>query len=569
MKWGSTVLCGSVAITGVAVALIPTQTLAAFLTHPLRAERAGVAVREVTLEGAALLRIAGALMALAWVGLPLLIGRLASSGAPSASALSLGRRWSTAMWLAIALGVALRLARFTESLWYDEISALLDYAQYGAGATIGTYFVQSNHVLHTLLTAWMIELADGVSEPILRTPALLAGLGSIPALWWLGREVSRGDADAGSPLAPLPYLCAGAAALMPIMVLESVEARGYSLMILFAALSSAALLRGIRTGGCLAFLGYALFAALGVWTHLVFVALPLGHAIVLATRMRKANSLAGLLAICLAAITAFTLLSPLIPELVHHQSEFRALDGDEPTLFSREGLGVLLGLSGSWWWDAVFWLPLVLLGIAGVLLDRARRIPLALTLAGLPILIVLVTLGGSWMYARFAVFALPGAILAGACGISDIVRGRTKAPNSARMPYGLLMAGSVVAFAWIDKVLDLPPKQPIRDAVAYIDARADESAVVAAAGLHDNIAAYYGVIADRTIDNAGYGGRGIATLTREPEWLIVLYPHALDPALTRDLENRWTLEASFDGWVDWGKGDVRVYRRALGLPLNP
>lgn len=560
-NWWSILACTAVVAGGTAVALTPTATLAAALTHPLVAERAGVVVREVTIEGAHLLRWAASATAVAWFVLPILVWRLSTPSPKLGRSPPAPRLWWWILCAAAAVGLALRLARLTESLWFDEIAALLDYAQYGAGPVIGTYFSQSNHVFHTLLTSWMISLTDGVSEPILRMPALLGGIGSIPAMWWLGRESSMRTADPTARPNELPFLCAGAAALMPIMVLESVEARGYSLMILFAALSSAALLRGLRTGGVFAFVGYALFAALGVWSHLVFVALPLGHAIVLAARIRKPNSHAGVLAVCLAAITAFALLAPLLPDLLQRRDEFRALDGNEPTLISREGLAVLLGLGGSWWMDGVLWLPFVLLGIAGALLDRSRRLPVALALAGLPLLLVVVSFGGSWMYARFAVFTLPGAILAGAYCIADLARARSKAPITARVPHGLLIAGSVLAFAWIDRALSLPAKQPIRDALAYIEAQAESRGDVAAAGLHDNVVAYYGVIANREILDAGYGGSRMNGLSPSVEWVIVIYPHCLDATARAELASKWRLSKTIPGWVDWGKGEVQVYSR--------
>ena len=44
----------------------------------------------------------------------------------------------------------------------------------------------------------------------------------------------------------------------------------------------------------------------------------------------------------------------------------------------------------------------------------------ALTLLGLPAMFIMLTMLNSWMYARFALFALPGAIFLIAIGIDSI-----------------------------------------------------------------------------------------------------------------------------------------------------
>ncbi|MSR28980.1 MAG: hypothetical protein EXS03_05315 [Phycisphaerales bacterium] len=588
MRWIAPSLCGLLALTFTALAATPTIALARFFTHPLLAERAGVEIRAVSFEGAALFRLACALAALAWIVLPWTLAQCAASqrGAeapplPSARPASAPMRgWRLALLAAVAVGLALRFMRLGESFWFDEISALLDYAQYGSGAILGTYFVQSNHVLHTLLSGWMIELAGGVNEAILRIPALFAGIAAIGAVSWLAREATlwRSDDESPSPWL-VAWLSSAAAALSPILVLESVEARGYSMMVLFAALASALLLRAWRPGAARGaargaaplsawplYSLYAIVCALGVWTHLAFVALPAGHALVAIARIATcregsrtalATGLALALALALAAVTAFAVLAPLLPELLSIRSEFSALDGNEPRLISLEGLRIALSLGQSWWWDALPGLALVAIAFAGLRRHSARRVPLAVSLAGLPLLVAFVAISGSWMYARFAVFALPGAILALALGASDLLEASRRRGATRLVAVGL----GALAAMWITTALLLPPKQPIRDAVEYLDARAQVAATIASAGLPDNVAAYYGVLAEREIADAGVGGRDLASLTPSPQWLIVLYPRSLDPECATTLSREWTLEASFDGWVDWDNGAVLVYRK--------
>lgn len=539
------------------LASIDTTRLAEFFSHELLTQRAHVAIRPVTLEGAQLFRVMAVAAGLAWLILP----RLFESSLKPPRDDDRSRSWcstETATLLAVVLllGLTERVWRLSESFWFDEISALIDYAQYGPGAIVGTYFVQSNHVLHTLLSWCAITLAGGTSEPVLRLPALLCGLASIPIIALLAREIALARRAPAPPAMAIAFVLA---ALSPIMVLESVEARGYSMMILFSALACWQFMRGWRTGDPRAWIFYSITCALGVWSHLTFVALPISHGVIAtwllirrssATSDRRAARTA-IGALLLGAITTTALLSPLLPDLLRIRSEFRALDGNEPSLFSREGLHLLVGLSGSWTvWFALPGLVLFLLGVWGSLRDAASRFGLAVTLLGLPLIIVGTSLAGSWMYARFALFALPGVLLAVSAGLCAL---RTK-----RL---ILIVSTALALAWTADLCTLPAKQPIRDAVLFVRSQDAEITTIASAGLADNVVAYYAVVAGVGIENAGSGGCNLAALPRDIVWLIVLYPESLTQQARDALAREWSLVQSFDGWLDWTNGDVLVYCR--------
>ena len=556
----------ALAVGFLAIVSIDTNRLATFFSHALLTERSGVSIRPVTLQGAQLVRIAALIAAVGWCTIPPLIRRVAQPMSLPIARQHTSHRQMLLLGVILLLGLTERVWRLSESLWFDEISALIDYAQYGPGAIVATYFVPSNHVLHTLLSWGAITLAGGVSEPILRFPALLAGLATIPAVAMLARECLLWRVEsADRPSVSLTYLAAALATLCPILVLESVEARGYSLMILFSALASTHFLRGWRTGSGIAWIVYTLLCALGIWSHLTFVALPASHALIAttlalqrtATAHDRAAAKAAFASLALAAITVFALLAPLLPELFSIRSEFQALDGDEPSLLSREGFHVILGLGGSWTlWSAIPGCALCAIGIARSRHDQARRVPLAVTLCGLPLLVVATALAGSWMYARFALFALPGAVLAIALGLLDL--------GSKRLVTG---ATITLAAAWTISLAYLPQKQPIRDAVAFIDERDTSATSVASAGLPDNVVAYYGVLRGLDIANAGSGGRDIAALPLHTRWLIVLYPQSLTTEGRAAIARDWTHVHTFLGWVDWTNGDVVVYsRRITALP---
>ncbi len=557
-----TILPLVIALCFFSFASIDTTRLAQFFSHELLTARAGVAIRPSTLEGAELFRIMSVVAGVAWLIIPRLfaVNIITPQGGGSK------RTWcsaesATLLAVVLLLGLTERVWRLSESFWYDEISALIDYAQYGPGAIVATYFVQSNHVFHTLLSWCAIALAGGASEPVLRLPALLCGLASIPVLALLARECALLRL---APAAPAMSIAFVIASLSPIMVLESVEARGYSMMILFSAVACWQFMRGWRTGDPRAWVFYAIACALGVWSHFTFVALPVSHGLIavwFVIRLRRSAcdrgaARAALCALVLSALTTLALLSPLLPDLFQMRNEFRALDGNEPTLASREGLHLLIGLGGTWTlWFALPGFGLFLLGVWGSVSDSARRFPLAVTLLGLPLMVVGTSTAGSWMYARFALFALPGVLLAISLGLSDL-----------RSTRRIVVVGTALLALWTADICTLPAKQPIRDAVFFVRSQDAAQTTIASAGLADNVVAYYAVVADVKIENAGSGARNLEELSHEIVWLIVLYPESLTQQGRDALMRDWTFVRSFDGWLDWTNGDVLVYHRNQHAP---
>ncbi|HMN95174.1 MAG TPA: hypothetical protein PKC43_02305 [Phycisphaerales bacterium] len=492
-----------------------------------------------------------------------------------------------------ALALALRIPRLGESLWYDEIASFMAFGQFGAGPTMGNYFTQSNHVLHGILTWIAVAIAGGVNEVVLRTPALLASIAAVPATWWLAREATgggsaqrRAEACAEAPwgdgraargsTAPalvVPWVAATVAAAAPTWVL-SVEARGYSLMILASAVATALFLRGRRLGRGVDRILYAVVIALGAWAHLVTITVALGHGLLVGIEClrRRAGALADAGALALAALLTLVLYAPILPDMLRIRSEFRALDGDEPTLLGPEGMHALLQAGGAWtWWAA---LPGLLLAIVGALsiglrsrasarapeasslaqLALARRALLA-ALLGVPVAVGLAAIGGSWLYARFLLFALPGCALLMGFGAALLIRRRA----ALLAPLALVILGP-----WIADLLLRPAKQPLRDAVAEVSAhRAKEDRVVAI-GLPDHVLGWYGILEGiEIVPTAPLGVDLESVLQRErPAWVIVLYPRSV--AGDRfDLLARhgFELATRHRGWVDWDNGDVLVYRR--------
>lgn len=465
------------------------------------------------------------------------------------------------MWIVTGLvivGLIARLVRFHESLWYDEIVAWLWYGQQGPQAIVTTFHEPANHILHTLLTSFSVS---ALGDSALRLPALLFSLATIVCVYGLVRMTVnlRTAIIAGAIMA-----------ISPVAVLEGVEARGYSMMMCFATLAMWLFAALRRRESALLWGGYILVCTLGVWTHFVTAFVPIGHAIWLGWRAvvhrQWRRSLRGGVAIALAGLCSIMLYLPILDDIGDQWATYVPADGGSPGIFGPEGLHLLLQCGGSWYWWAA--LPgLVLLSLGMVFVTRSRsdgadaqntdELPAALSaLLGLPILIAIVALAGSWMYARFALFAFPATVVLIAIGI-DCLFSRYRTIGIAAL--SVFLMGGVVDLAV------RPAKQPLADAAAYVRAehRPDDSIVVI--GLAHRVMDVYLAHLEPTYSR--HHGENLADVLAavNPDWVIIYYPRSVASDRLQMLADRgFERVATFPGWVDWNNGDVIVMRRHSG-----
>lgn len=155
------------------------------------------------------------------------------------SMIRMTRSWLTVLLalLLVALGIAVRLPHLWDSLWYDEMTTLLQYVMQPWGKVLAAgagEYVPNNHVLHTVLVKLIFEFDQGrFNEAMLRVPAMVAGLLVPIALVWPLRKSE-----------PLLALVLGMVAMVhPWLVGFNTEARGYSMMLLFGIVATHCLLR--------------------------------------------------------------------------------------------------------------------------------------------------------------------------------------------------------------------------------------------------------------------------------------------------------------------------------------
>lgn len=549
--------CALAALTCAVLAVsLDTHALTQWLTHP------GQSRRELTQQGAVFLQVMFGVTAGMLVIVPLALVRISQHGSTAMSVRTRSRK-RQGWWLLciIVLAFGMRLLRLNESLWYDELASWMTYTG-GAntiGAIIGNFLDPINHPLHTLLNhlsvMWFTD-ALGV-EIAFRLPALVFSLASVAAMFGLVCHVS-GHRSA--------IIAALLVAILPISVLEGVEARGYSMMIFFSIMMTWLLVMAQSRRRSWIWLLYALMCALGIWSHFVTAFVPIGHGLWLAIHAVRTRTwreaASGLFALILAASISVTLYSTMIPTMLASRSMFAAVRDTQPTILGPEGWHAVLQLGGSWyWWAAIPGLAAMVLGLilcTGRKRDTAignelsiNRI-IELSLIGLPLMLIVVALSGTWMYARFTLFAWLGAVLLMTVGVSWLWdRQRT---------LGMIVLGAVAICSLADLAVR-PPKQPLRDAADFVrEHRMQEDRLLVIGLAHPVLRLY----ADDL--NLTYTYRHGVDLAQQllrvrPTWIIVEYPSSVSRD-TYDLLARAGYEraVSFPGWVDWTNGDVLVYR---------
>jgi hypothetical protein len=337
------------------------------------------------------------------------------------------------------------------------------------------------------------------------------------------------------------------------------------MMIFFSAAAGATLLAAWQDDQPWQWCLYALWCAMGVWTHLMFVFVPLGHALWIAwATFRPSRSggkaLRSMIALLLAASASATLYAPVIPDILAIRGTFKAGDGDEPRILGPEGWHALLQLGGSWAsWAAA---PgLILLALGAWSLFQARRVsPSAACVfaswLGLPLALLTIALLDSWLYARFLLFVVPGAALTIAAGL-DWLRRRSKAACG--------FAAIVVITLYVADLVTRPPKQPIREAMQFVRERIHPGERVLIIGLaHPVELVYRGDIAPEQITYSMFHGRDLREKLDavRPRWIVASYLNRIKPEQWQLLRERGFADAArFGGWVDWGHGEILVLER--------
>ncbi|MGH9935780.1 MAG: glycosyltransferase family 39 protein, partial [Blastocatellia bacterium] len=181
------------------------------------------------------------------------------------------RKTSRTVWIALIglslLAMALRLWRLDSDLWHDEVLTLVDFARAPLGEIVTSFPAKNQHMLYSVLARLSFGVF-GESAWALRLPSALFGVGSIWALFLLGRRL------VGAREALM------ACALMTVSyhhVWFSQNARGYMGLLCFTLLATWLWLEALSRNEWRWWLGYVAAVTLGAWIQLMMAFVVAAH----------------------------------------------------------------------------------------------------------------------------------------------------------------------------------------------------------------------------------------------------------------------------------------------------
>lgn len=464
--------------------------------------------------------------------------------------MQLSRTERVALLSLLAAGLLLRLYHLGTGLWFDEIQTLMEYVRLPMGQILTEYHNTNQHILYSVLARISTQLF-GETGAALRLPAALLGTASLWAYYRLAIMVTtRREALLGTCLLTVSYH----------HLWFSQNARGYSGLLLFSLLGTAAFLRLLEeeSAGWPAAAWYGGCVALAAYIHPTAAALPAAHLLVLgglAVTAGKAGArklwrpAAGLL---LAGVIALVLYAPVLGQVA------RALTAPNPAgaetawksplwLVLETARGLSAGLPGGW----------VTLGSGAIvvsagMLSFARRSPALLGVLLGPALLtaaIVVALHHN-LWPRFFFFSAGFAVLIALRGGFALAGKLFKHRGPA-----LATAGAILAIAASAVMLPRAwrPKQDFEAAARFLDAaRAPADAVVTV----DLTVFPYREWLARDWDAVGNEAELAAIEAGHPRtWLVYTFPvrlQVVQPGIWNRLAARYRRAAEFPGTIGGG-----------------
>jgi mannosyltransferase len=225
-----------------------------------------------------------------------------------------GARWGT---LALTLaGAALRLGTLdTRSFWLDETTSVRQALLSIPGMLAGMSDNVHPPLFHTLLHYWIVLF--GPTEVVVRAFAVTWGIVAIPLVYWAAKAVySR----------RVGLIATAIVALSPFFIWYAQEARMYTMMLVFALLSTGAMWRALQRDRAGWWALYAVATAAGLMTQYFFAFLVLGQAafMLLEQENRRRRPMLGWIASLIVASL------PLVwwaPQVLAHRDLLRGVSG--------------------------------------------------------------------------------------------------------------------------------------------------------------------------------------------------------------------------------------------------
>jgi uncharacterized membrane protein len=484
-------------------------------------------------------------------------------------------RWEwISLGLVLAIALAARVVGLNASLWYDEVLTLTHFIRLPTLELLQTFTSLNNHMFYSLQAQAAVALF-GEQAWALRLPAMLFGMGSLVAVWVMGRAaVGRWPALLAAFLLAISYH----------HVWFSQNARGYTGLLFWTTVATILFVRGLRRPSYGVWTAYAVCFTAGMYTHMSAGFFFAAHGVVYAAatalslaRRDLAQSYPGLrdfrpiYGFGLSGLITLVLHLPLIAQVftavgrVSDSTGASAMSEWQNPLRTAQEMVISLADLG----------PLVPLAVAGGLLLLAlgiwkilRREPLLgiVYVVQIPVTLLLLAALSFRIWPRYFFIDIGFLFLAVSAGVVVLADLGGKAlARFWRSPvarHGPLAAGVTLIVAASAVLLAKNyayPKQDFEGAVRYVQAHQGAGDVATSVGLaSEPIQGYFApswpvVRTEGDLDAMLRNGRTVWLVTAFRSHTAQKYPQVM--AL---VDRRFTEAVMLPGTM--GDGNVRVYR---------
>lgn len=467
----------------------------------------------------------------------------------------------------LLLALFLRIWGLNSPLWYDEILTLQTHVRLPWGDMMQSYSM-NHHYLFSLQAKASVAIF-GEAAWSLRLPAMLFGLASIAAVWWLVRDL------AGSHVAHITALLL---AISFHHIWFSQNARGYTELAFWSALAMVLFLQGVRKPSWKIWIGYSLCMVAAIATHLTGVFFFMAQGLVwlfVATRALPAQGIRApiivmpALGYILGGILTLLFYAPLLPSVfetavnVAQTSSADVMKEYQSPLWSvieavRTGIGSAGPMVGI---VALF--TLTLIGLGAVSLWAAHRLFVIIVFVHIGLTIAMLMAMGMHIWPRFFFVDIGFLMLMIVLGVRSAAGFMSRYISfiPSKSLYALAVAGMLIVSGGLASRNYMAPKQDLEGAVKFVQSQRMESDRIYTVGVGATVFNGYYQAGWQTIDNA----EQFALAMREPGsvYLIVIFParylRVIPELNTMADDGAITLVKRFPGTL--GDGSVLVFRR--------
>jgi mannosyltransferase len=361
----------------------------------------------------------------------------------------------------------LYLYRLGDGLWFDEIVTVVKYVRVPLGEIISTYDT-NHHTLYNVLAHVSMGIFGDHSWS-LRFPAVLFGIGSIWALYLLGRQVgSAGEGVLSAALLAFSYQ----------HVWFSQNARGYTGLLFWTLLASWLFLRALQEKKPFLWLLYAIAVALGAYTLIYMLFVVIGHFIIYLTTVLARRKeiwphrwMGFWIGFSLAGLFTLLLYSFSLPQIftTFAEANVTGTPWKKPLWSILEFVkGMRMNFSGS----IMIIAALVIFGAGFVNFARTNSIMIQLLIIP-ALLCMLVKFGmGHHLWPRSIYFAVGfGAIVVvrGAKRLGDVFGQRLRLSSTQSAWLGNALCIGLILFSAASIRFAYGPKQDYQGALAFVE----------------------------------------------------------------------------------------------------